>query len=125
MPTKWLQGRAYGSKNGHGIGFEGPGVDVCLGLARESDCDRRSRVEYLEIWRQLISGLKFRVTHVVKRVEAVVHKDRRVRPQILLLQPLQDLQATQGPSNLNQTSILEDFPGNMGNSRQKTKSKTG
>ena len=26
MPTKWLQERADGSKNGHGIGFEGPGV---------------------------------------------------------------------------------------------------
>ena len=30
MPTKWLQQRADGSKNGHGIGFEGPGV-VCSG----------------------------------------------------------------------------------------------
>jgi hypothetical protein len=27
MPTKWLQERVDGSKNGHGIGFEGPGVD--------------------------------------------------------------------------------------------------
>ena len=27
MPTKWLQERADGSKNGHGIGFEGPGVE--------------------------------------------------------------------------------------------------
>ena len=26
MPTKWLQERADGSKNGHVIGFEGPGV---------------------------------------------------------------------------------------------------
>ena len=26
MPTKWLQEWADGSKNGHGIGFEGPGV---------------------------------------------------------------------------------------------------
>ena len=26
MPTKWFQERADGSKNGHGIGFEGPGV---------------------------------------------------------------------------------------------------
>ena len=26
MPTKWLQERADGSKNGQGIGFEGPGV---------------------------------------------------------------------------------------------------
>ena len=26
MPSKWLQERADGSKNGHGIGFEGPGV---------------------------------------------------------------------------------------------------
>ena len=30
MPTKWLQERADGSKNGHGIGFEGPGVGVVL-----------------------------------------------------------------------------------------------
>ena len=28
MPTKWLQERADGSKNGHGIGFEGPGVEA-------------------------------------------------------------------------------------------------
>ena len=27
MPTKWLQERADGSKNGHRIGFEGPGVE--------------------------------------------------------------------------------------------------
>ena len=26
MPTKWLQKQADGSKNGHVIGFEGPGV---------------------------------------------------------------------------------------------------
>ena len=33
------------------------------------------------------------LTHVVERVEAVVYEERRIRPQILLLKPLQHLQA--------------------------------
>ena len=34
MPTKWLQERADGSKNGHGTGFERPSVGcVCLELS--------------------------------------------------------------------------------------------
>ena len=36
----------------------------------------------------------------------MVNEDRRVRPQVLLLQPLQDLRATHGPSDLNQMSIF-------------------
>ena len=35
MPTKWLQERGKGSKNGDGIGFEGPGVEFFLRYCRK------------------------------------------------------------------------------------------
>ena len=49
MPTKWLQERAKGSKNKHGIGFEGPGVAPTLTL--EHFCEDVSIPAYLERFR--------------------------------------------------------------------------
>jgi len=40
MPTKWLHERANGSKNEHGIGFEGPGVVDVTGAGRNADPTR-------------------------------------------------------------------------------------
>ena len=39
MPTKWLQERAKGSKNEHGIAFEEPGVVTQAELVRGAVAD--------------------------------------------------------------------------------------
>ena len=53
MPTKWLQERADGSKNGHGIGFEGPGVESLTTRWRQSHTRKPSSLPAFCPFRQL------------------------------------------------------------------------